>query len=399
MNDWVKIHLDHSKALNSTQREAWWITLKWYFGYCSKKNLKDPYDRENGKVFWKDTVSTKKSTDRQRKQWGDALRCFFNDLVAHDYVGTEMRKAIRQRHLAYTTEKAYIAWLRRFQAFLHPKDAMDANAEEVVRFLSYLAEESEIAATGQNQCFNALLYFFRYVLKQENVDFRGATRAKKRIRVPVVLSQPEVARVLDYLPVQFRIMARLQYGSGLRIKELVRLRVKDLDFDRGQLVIRAGKGDKDRISVLPVSLADALHNQVERVRKLHAGDVAVGFDGASMPSALARKFSIARKEFSWQYLFPANKLGKDPRSGHLLRHHALENSYQKAVRAATKLAGIEKRVTPHVFRHSFATHMLEGGADIRTVQDLLGHASVETTQIYTHVMKKPFGIVSPLDRL
>ena len=293
-----------------------------------------------------------------------------------------MRKVIHQRHLAYATEKAYMAWVRRFQAFLHPKDTMDATEEEVVRFLSYLAEESEIAATGQNQCFNALLYFFRYVLKQSDVKFRGAVRAKKRIRVPVVLSKLEVARVLDYLPIRFRIMACLQYGSGLRIKELVRLRVKDLDFDRGQLVIRGGKGDKDRITVLPGSLIDALRNQVERVRKLHAEDMAAKFDGASMPSALARKFSIARREFSWQYVFPANKLGKDPRSKQLLRHHALENSYQKAVHSAKTLAGIEKRVTPHVFRHSFATHMLEGGADIRTVQDLLGHASVETTQIY-----------------
>ena len=399
MNDWVKVHLDHSKTLNSNQREAWWITLKWYFGYCSRKNLKNPCDRENGKVFWKDAISTKKSTDWQKKQWGDALHWFFNDLVAHDCVGTAMRKAIRQRHLAYTTEKAYLAWLRRFQAFLYPKDAMDANAEEVVRFLSYLAEKSEIAASGQNQCFNALLYFFRYVLKQTDVDFKGAIRAKKRIRVPVVLSKSEVVRVLEYLHAQFRIMARLQYGSGLRIKELVRLRVKDLDFDRGQLAIRGGKGDKDRITVLPGSLNEALQNQIERVRKLHAEDRAAKFDGASMPLALARKFSVARKEFSWQYLFPANTLGKDPRSKQLLRHHALENSYQKAVHNASRLAGIEKRVTPHVFRHSFATHMLEGGADIRTVQDLLGHSSVETTQIYTHVMKKPFGIVSPLDRL
>jgi integron integrase len=243
------------------------------------------------------------------------------------------------------------------------------------------------------------VYFFRHVLKQTDIDFKGAVRAKKRVWVPVVLSQSEVTRVLEYLPVHFRIMARLQYGSGLRIKELVRLRVKDLDFDRGQLVVRGGKGDKDRITVLPGSLTENLRNQLERVRKLHAEDVAAKFDGASMPLALARKFSSARSKFSWQYLFPANKLGKDPRSGQLLKHHALENSYQKAVRAATRLAGIEKRVTPHVFRHSFATHLLEGGADMRTVQDLLGHASVETTQIYTHVMKKPFGVVSPLDRL
>jgi integron integrase len=399
MHDWVKVHLDHHKPLSSDQREAWWITMKWYFGYCSRKELGDPCKRENGKVFWRDAVVPLQPEKWQEVQWGAALHWFFNELVANDLSGPAMRRAIRQRHLAYATEKAYMAWLRRFQAFLYPKNVMDSTAEEVVRFLSYLAEEVEIAATGQNQCFNALLYFFRYVLKQVDVNFRGAIRAKKRIRVPVVLSQSEVSRVLEYLSGQFRLMGRLQYGAGLRIKELVRLRVKDMDFDRGQLVIRGGKGDKDRVTVLPSSLVEGLRNQLERIEKLHVEDVAAGFDGASMPLALARKFSIARREFSWQYIFPANKLGEDPRSGQLLRHHALENSYQKAVRTATKLAGIEKRVTPHVFRHSFATHMLEGGADIRTVQDLLGHASVETTQIYTHVMKKPFGIVSPLDRL
>ena len=258
MNDWVKVHLNNSKSLSPTQREAWWINLKRYFGYCSKKNLKDPCNRENGKVFWKDAVLTKKATNWQKGQWGAALHWFFNYLVANDGVGPAMRKAIRQRHLTYTTEKAYMAWVRRFQAFLHPKDAMDATAEDVVRFLSYLAEESEIAATGQNQCFNALLYFFRHVLKQTDINFKGAIRAKKRIRVPVVLSQSEVTRVLEYLPVRFRITARLQCGSGMRIKELVRLRLKDLDFDRGRLVIRGGKGDKDRITVLPDSLIDAV---------------------------------------------------------------------------------------------------------------------------------------------
>ena len=399
MNDWVKVYLDHSKVLNPTQREAWWITLKWYFGYCSKKNLKDPCDRENGKIFWKDAVIKKKSTDWQREQWGAALNWFFNDLVANDRAGPSMRTAIRRRHLSYATEKAYMNWLRRFQVFLHPKDTMAANEQEVVNFLSYLAEECEIAATGQNQCFNALLYFFRHVLKKTEVNFKGATRAKKRTRVPVVLSQSEVTRVLENLSGPFRLMGRLQYGAGLRIKELLRLRVKDVDFDRGQLIIKGGKGDKDRITVLPGSLVEDLQNQLIQVRKLYADDLASNFCGASMPLALARKFSIAQRELSWQYIFPAKNLAEDPRSGKLLRHHALDNSYQKAVRTAAKLAGIEKRVTPHVFRHSFATHMLERGADIRTVQDLLGHASVETTQIYTHVMKKPFGILSPLDSL
>lgn len=399
MYDWVAVHLKEYSGASLEERRAWWITLKWYFGYCAKKELGEPMKRENGKIFWRDAVLMSDPEEWQKAQWGDALKWFFEELVAQDRAGPALRSALRRRHLAYATEKAYMGWLRRFEAFLYPKDAMVAESGDVVRFLTYLAEEREIAPTGQNQCFNALLFFFRYVLEQSDVDFQGATRAKKRQRIPVVLSQGEVTRLLELLPTRFRLMGRLQYGAGLRVSELLRLRVKDLDFDRGQLVIRGGKGDKDRVTVLPCSLVDLLRLQLERVKAIHLEDVAAGFDGTSMGEALARKFSVARAEWSWQYVFPHSKLAKDPRSGELRRHHALENSYQGAIRNTAKSAGIEKRVTPHVLRHSFATHMLEGGADIRTVQDLLGHASVETTQIYTHVMKKPFGIVSPLDRL
>ena len=399
MHEWVKVQLKEYSNANAEERQAWWITIKWYFGYCAKKGLGEPSNRENGKIFWREAVLPARPNEWQKKQWGDSLKWFFQEISARDIAGPKLRSAIRRRHLAYTTEKAYMGWLRRFQAFLHPKEVMESEAGEVVNFLTYLAEEKRISPTGQNQCFNALLFFFRYVKEQPNVDFRGATRAKKRIRVPVVLSQKEVTRLLELLPTKFRLMGRLQYGAGLRVNELLRLRVKDLDFDRGQLSIRGGKGDKDRVSVLPTSLVDFLQLQVEQARILHAKDIKAEFAGASMTEALARKFSVARRELSWQYLFPHSRLAKNPRGEELLRHHALENSYQNAVRNTAKKAGIEKRVTPHVLRHSFATHMLEGGADIRTVQELLGHASVETTQIYTHVTKKPFGIISPLDRL
>jgi integron integrase len=399
MHDWIKSNLKEHTSVSLDDRRAWWITLKWYFGYCSKKELGEPTDRENGEIFWRDAVLAAKPEDWQKAQWGDALKWFFQELVEVDQAGPQLRSALRRRHLAYATEKAYMGWLRRFQAFLCPKDAMVSESGDVVRFLTYLAEELAIAPTGQNQCFNALLFFFRYVREMPDVDFQGATRAKKRQRVPVVLSKAEVTRLFELLPTKFRLMGRLQYGAGLRVNELLRLRVKDLDFDRGQLVIRGGKGDKDRVTVLPGSLVDLLHLQLDKVRVTHVEDVAAKFGGASMGEALARKFSVARRELTWQYVFPHSRLGKDPRSQELLRHHALENSYQNAIRNTAKAAGIEKRVTPHVLRHSFATHMLEGGADIRTVQDLLGHASVETTQIYTHVMKRPFGIVSPLDSL
>ena len=399
MYDLVKVQLREHSGASLEERRAWWVTLKWYFGYCAKKELGEPTKRENGKIFWRDAVLASNPEAWQKAQWGDALKWFFEELVARDRAGPALKSALRRRHLAYRTEKAYMGWLRRFEAFIYPVSAMETESADVVRFLTYLAEEKALAPTGQNQCFNALLFFFRHVREQPDVEFQGATRAKKRQRIPVVLSKTELTRLLELLPTKFRLMGRLQYGAGLRISELLRLRVKDLDFDRGQLVIRGGKGDKDRVTVLPGSLVDLLQMQIERVRVLHAEDVAAEYGGASMAEALARKFSLARRELSWQYVFPHGRLAKDPRSGEMLRHHALENSYQNAIRTTAKKAGMEKRVTPHVLRHSFATHMLEGGADIRTVQDLLGHASVETTQIYTHVMKKPFGIVSPLDSL
>jgi len=234
MHEWVKINLKDSEAASLAERRAWWVTLKWYFGYCSKKELGDPGDRGNGQIFWRDAVLPSRPEDWQLVQWSAAMKWFFEELAARDVAGAKLRSALRRRHLAYTTEKAYMAWLRRFQAFLHPKEAMGSESGDVVRFLTYLAEVQELAPTGQNQCFNALLFFFRYVREQPDVDFQGATRAKKRQRVPVVLSTREVTRLLELLPTKFRLMGRLQYGAGLRVSELLRLRVKDLDFDRGQ---------------------------------------------------------------------------------------------------------------------------------------------------------------------
>jgi len=399
MHEWVTERLKNKGDVPVEVRRAWWVTLKWYFGFCAKMELGDPGNRENGIVFWKEGVLPRDPKEWQKEQWGNALKWFFEELVGTDRAGPAMRSVVRRRHLAFATEKVYMAWLRRFQAYLHPKDAMDAREEDAVNFLSYLAEDRGIAAAGQTQAFNALLFFFRHVLGQEDVVIRGVTRAKKRERIPVVLSTREVSELLDELAVKYQLMGRLQYGCGLRVRELLRLRVKDVDFDRGQLLVFEGKGGKDRVTVLPGSLVPRLEKQIAFVGRQHKEDEAADFGGASMKASLAKKYRVAKKSLQWQYLFPAKSLAKDPRSGEMLRHHAHQNSYQYAISEAAKRAGIVKKVTTHVLRHSFATHMLEGGADIRTLQELLGHKSVETTQIYTHVTKKPFGIVSPLDRL
>jgi hypothetical protein len=227
MWEWIEKLLKSEPGLSEEDRHAWLITLKWYFGYVSKNQLGDPALRDNGKVFWQQAILGKADLkDWQKEQWGKVLKWYFNKLVPMDGAGKAMRSALRMRHVRYRTELSYLGWLRRFQAFLHPQDAMDAKDTDVVAFLTYLAEKLELAASGQDQCFNALLFFFRYVLNQSEVNFRGATRSRKKVHIPVVLTKDEVTRLLDHLPTNLQLTGRLQYGSGLRISELFRLRIQ-----------------------------------------------------------------------------------------------------------------------------------------------------------------------------
>lgn len=269
---------------------------------------------------------------------------------------------------------------------------------EVARFLSYLASERGVAASTQNQALNALVFLYRHVLEQPLGEMEGIVRAKRPTRLPTVLTRAEANVVLDQLGGTERLVASLLYGSGLRLLESLRLRVKDVDFTMNQLIVRDGKGRKDRATMLPDRLHASLRSHLRNVRRFHEDDLQAGFGAVYLPDALARKYPNAARSWVWQYVFPAPKRSRDPRSGEVRRHHASESSVQKAVAGAVRRSGISKLASCHTFRHSFATHLLEAGYDIRTVQELLGHSDVRTTMIYTHVLNRGGrGVRSPLD--
>lgn len=305
--------------------------------------------------------------------------------------------AIRRKGFLWRTEQTYRAWAARFAEFLAPRSPYAARGEEVAAFLSALAVEQRAAPSTQKQALNALVFLMQEGLRIDlgEMDFR---RARARERIPTVLSKAEVRQVLDRLPRGYRLMAEVMYGGGLRLMELLRLRVHHLDLARAQIKVHGGKGDKDRITVLPDVLQEKLQAHLERLKEIYAEDRAAGAPGVWLPEGLARKYAKAGETWEWQWLWPSREFLREPETGLRRRHHILDGTFQNAVRKAGQEAGLTKRVTPHVLRHSFATHLLESGTDIRTVQELLGHESVETTQIYTHVMQKPgLGVRSPLD--
>jgi len=300
----------------------------------------------------------------------------------------QVREAIRLKHYSIRTEEAYVTWIKRYILFHNKRHPNEMGSTEVEAFLTNLAVEQHVAASTQNQAFSALLFLYREVLKKELDGPIDSMRAKRPKRLPTVLTKEETLKVISYLSGTHQLMAKLLYGSGLRLMECLRLRVKDLDFAHRAVIVRDGKGAEDRVTVLPDSLIPLLQEHLQRIKALHEQDLAQGHGSAYLPDALARKYPNADKEWSWQYAFPANRLSQDPRSGITRRHHLHESSLQKAIRQAAQLAGIEKPVSPHTFRHCFATHLLESGYDIRTVQELLGHKDVKTTMIYTHVLNR-----------
>jgi len=311
-----------------------------------------------------------------------------------------MRRIIRVKHYSLRTEKAYLHWARRYILFHDKRHPETMGADEVTAFLSHLAVDRHCAASTQNQALNALLFLYRQVLEIDLPWLDQVIRAKRPERVPVVLTAAEVRAVLAHLAPPHELVVRLLYGSGLRIGEATRVRVKDVDLERRSIVVRDGKGAKDRITVLADSCVRGLSECIDRSLAICADDRSRKQGGVILPYALDRKYPNARFEDAWQFVFPARNLSREPRSGELARHHIYNSSVQRAVKTASAHAGIRKPVTCHVFRHSFATHLLESGADIRTIQQLLGHSDVRTTMIYTHVVQRgALGARSPLDAI
>ncbi|HUO43419.1 MAG TPA: integron integrase [Burkholderiales bacterium] len=311
---------------------------------------------------------------------------------------TQVRNKVRALHYSRRTEDTYADWIKRFILFHGKRHPASLGGPEVEAFLTDLAVRGEVSASTQNQAKSAILFLYREVLEQELPWLSNVTQAKQSQRLPVVLTQNEVKKVMAGLKGTHWLVASLLYGAGLRLMEALRLRVKDIDFERREIVVRDGKGGKDRVTVLPQSSIEPLQRHLAKVKLLHAEDLQAGFGEAYLPFALDKKYPRAGKAWGWQYVFPSGKLSTDPRSGVIRRHHVDEKTIQRAIKQAVGAADIVKPASPHTLRHSFATHLLQSGYDIRTVQEILGHADVKTTMIYTHVLNRGGrGVVSPLD--
>lgn len=311
----------------------------------------------------------------------------------------EVRSILRTAHYSKSTEGSYTSWIKQFIIFNNKTHPETLGAEEIKKFITYLANERNVSSSTQNQALNAILFLYKNVVKKE-IDFVGGLKYVKRIKhLPVVFSRNEASEIIKNLEGTIKLIVSLLYGSGMRLGEVLSLRVKDIDFEMNHIIVRDGKGEQDRITVLPQKLIPLLKDHIRKVKNLHDKDLKDGLGRTKLPYALAKKYVNADKDFGWQYVFPASSFVYDKENKLKFRYHIHESVIQKAVKRAVKSAGIVKPGSPHSFRHSFATHLLDSGQDIRTVQELLGHKSVKTTMVYTHVLKTVMGVKSPLDSI
>jgi integron integrase len=402
-------------------RRSTQITIRWYLSFCRRARVEASVQSARDFIEW--AAREKHPEPWQLEDWKEGIRWFFRAAKDQGAPGGTSDQAgspnpwlppqsaawpewkvaflttLRRRKYSYRTEESYVVWIEQFARFLGTDDLRAQKEQEIARFLDALALSERLSASSQRQALNALVFLYREVFGRELGDFSEYRRAKARTHLPVWLTKEEIDRLFAALDEPIRLMARVMYGSGLRLMELLRLRVKDIDLAQEIITVRGGKGDKDRFAPLAHCLVDRLGEHLQDLRRVYECDRAAGVAGVWLPDHLERKYPKAGTEWSWFWLWPERSLSQDPRAGVTRRHHLLDRTFQVAVKVAAIKARLNKRVTPHVLRHSFATHCLQKGYDIRTVQELLGHANVETTQIYTHVLQRPgLGIRSPLDR-
>lgn len=395
---------------------AYWVSR--FLGFARKRERTvTEYNETTVQEFLEVMRSDKRTLDWQPRQADDAIRLYYFNylgktggqaggaagIVDADSALSETKRLIRLKHYSYSTERTYLQWIERFFSYaLAPehKKIDDLSLGDFKNFLSHLALKQRVSSSTQNQAFNAILFLFRQVLGKDIGDLCNTVRAKRGQKLPVVLSVDEVKRLFEQMTGTNRLIAELLYGAGLRLMELARLRLQDIDFDSNTIFVRSGKGDKDRSTVLPSAVKERLAEHLEKVKAIHDKDLAIGHGEVVLPDALNRKYPNAAKEWIWQYVFPSSSLSVDPRSGKTGRHHISDKSIQLAIKDALKKADIVKHATVHTLRHSFATHLLQNGVNIREVQSLLGHKNVETTMIYTHVLRDMSNAPqSPLDAL
>jgi integron integrase len=398
-------HLTNKKKMGFY---LYWVTR--FHAFC-KKQPTDPIITEDIERYLRHLSHSRE--EWQVKQASEAIQLFQfyknRKNITHSKVSVEasaewksaveeMQKILRLMHRSYRTEQAYIGWVRQFYRFMKGRSPYSLESKDVKNFMTYLAVERNVAISTQNQAFNAILFLFRYILDKNIDNISDAVRAKGNRRLPVVLTKPEIGRLFDQMSGINLLMAKVVYGCGLRLRECLQLRVKDIDFERNAVTIRSGKGDKDRETVLPESLKEDLREQLNRARKIFENDKRKNVPGVQLPYAFEHKSPNADKEWAWFWAFPSGTLSIDPITKIVRRHHVYHGNLQRQIKQAGIKAKIAKRITVHTLRHSFATYLLEKGYDIRTIQELLGHSDIKTTMIYTHVVNKnKLGIISPLD--